>query len=645
MHRWLWEHIAERVSHRDELGEANQREGRGRGLFSLPWREFAANVPHGRTGTRDANAGRPSSSDFLTWPQSTSTVSRTLIVIRITLSRSHSESTAKMRWEGGTIVLKRFSLLVGLLPASCLAVDTVSIDVGADRHPISPLIYGMNFATPAQATTLRCPINRRGGNATTRYNWQLDCTSSGSDWYFLSHPEDGALPSETVDNFVSGNVGAGSQSMVTIPTIGWVAKLAPNRDDLWSFSVVKYGAQQSTEPWHPDAGNGVWLNGQPVVGNDPTDANMAVTVTYQQPWLQHLVGKFGLASQGGVGYYLLDNEPGLWQETHRDVFPIGYRMDDFWLRSRSAAAMVKDTDPSALVCGPEEWGWLGYLYSGYDFQWLGQHGWQGTPPDRGSHGNMDLVPWLLKQFATDQAQNGRRLLDVLTLHYYPQSNFGADDTSQAAQLWRNRSTRSLWDPTYVDESWINDKIDLIPRMKAWVTQQFPGTKVGVTEYNFGAEGHINGATTQADVLGIFGREGLDLATRWTTPDPGSVTFKAVQMYRNADGNGLGFGSTSVKCDVADPDNLSAFASIGGPSGPLKVMVVNKRLTGTAPVTVNVVHGTLRGTAVVYQLTSANVISHLSGVSTSPTRFALTVPAQSVTLIIAQQGPIPTGSHA
>jgi len=88
------------------------------------------------------------------------------------------------------------------------------------------------------------------------------------------------------------------------------------------------------------------------------------------------------------------------------------------------------------------------------------------------------------------------------------------------QLRRNRSTRSLWDPTYTDETWINDKVRLIPRLKQWAAQYYPGTPVGINEYNWGAEDHINGATAQADVLGIFGREGLDLATRWTTPAAG-----------------------------------------------------------------------------------------------------------------------------
>src|SRR5207244_10546394 len=82
-------------------------------------------------------------------------------------------------------------------------------------------------------------------------------------------------------------------------------------------------------------------------------------------------------------------------------------------------------------------------------------------------------------------------------HYYPQGGEFSDDVSTAMQLRRNRSTRSLWDPNYVDETWINDVVQLIPRLKSWVSTYYPGTLTGVTEYNWGAEWHINGATTQA----------------------------------------------------------------------------------------------------------------------------------------------------
>ena len=146
----------------------------------------------------------------------------------------------------------------------------------------------------------------------------------------------------------------------------------------------------------------------------------------------------------------------------------------------------------------------------------------------------------------------------------------------ATQLLRNRSTRGLWDPNYVDESWINATVELIPRLKNWVaTYYFPDTPVAITEYNRGAESDINGATAQADIFGIFGREGLDLATRWTAPDPSTPTYLAMKMYRNYDGAKSSFGDTSVSATVANPDQLSAFAAQRSSDEALTVTVINK----------------------------------------------------------------------
>src|SRR5262249_49615087 len=162
-------------------------------------------------------------------------------------------------------------------------------------------------------------------------------------------------------------------------------------------------------------------------------------------------------------------------------------------------------------------------------------------------------------------------LDVFSVHYYPQGGVFSDDTSQVMQLHRNRSTRSLWDPTYVDESWVNDTVQLVPRLRGWVAGNYPGTATAVTEYNWGAEGHINGATAQADVLGIFGREGLDMAARWTTPAASTPTYKAIKMYRNYDGLGSTFGDTSVAASGPNPDSVAAFAAERSNDQALTVM--------------------------------------------------------------------------
>ena len=170
---------------------------------------------------------------------------------------------------------------------------------------------------------------------------------------------------------------------------------------------------------------------------------------------------------------------------------------------------------------------------------------------------MDYVCWLLKEFHQRDTNTNQRLLDYFTLHRYTEDGaVGGNDVSTDTQLKRNRWTRSFWDTNYVDESWIywqaDNKVMLIPRMKNWVATYYPGTKIGITEYNWGAEDHINGATTQADILGIFGREGLDLATRWTTPAASTPTYKAMKMFRNYDGNKSGFGDISVNAAGPEP---------------------------------------------------------------------------------------------
>ena len=438
----------------------------------------------------------------------------------------------------------------------------IQVDASLNRRAIDSRIYGVNWATTAQLQALNAPVHRWGGNSVTRYNWQLNADNKGSDWYFESIPGNSSVAGADADDFVSQSFAGGAQPMMTIPLIGWTAKIGSGRTKLAGFSAAKYGTQQDCDwSWYPDACNGVKADGTNVTGNDPNDANVASTPAIQKAWVDHLVSRWGGAAGGGLKYYIYDNEPSLWHSTHRDVRPTGVRMTE--LRDAIAAygTAIRQSDPAAILAGPEEWGWMGYFWSGYDQQYMAATGCYSCTPDRDANGGTDFMPWLLDQLHQRELGSGVRLLDVFTLHYYPQGGEFGNDTSTAMQQRRNRSTRSLWDPNYVDETWINDRVRLIPRMRGWVNSYYPGIAIGITEYSWGADGHINGATTQADVLGIFGREGLDLATRWVVPDTTTPTFKAFQLYRNYDGARSTFGDTSVRATVPNPDNLSAFAAL------------------------------------------------------------------------------------
>ena len=518
------------------------------------------------------------------------------------------------------------------------AAVTVNIDANANKHPIQATIYGVAFASPTQLSDLNAPLNRYGGNASSSYNWQQNASNRGFDWYFESIAETSATQGELGDTFISNSRAGGAEPMLTIPMLDWVAKVGAGRGKLAGFSQAKYGAQTGSDAqWFADAGNGVLQStGKDITGNDPNDANSPAGVAFQQGWVNHLLGRWGTAGNGGLRYYLLDNESSLWQSTHREVKPTGATMDEIRQKMIDYGAMVKTADPSATVVGPEEWGWSGYFWSGYDQQYAAANNWC-CYPDRAAHGGMAYMPWLLDQLRQYETTSGKRVLDVFSLHYYPQGGEFGNDTSTTMQQLRNRSTRSLWDPNYTDATWINDKVMLIPRMKGWVSTYYPGLKTAITEYNWGAESHINGATTQADIYGIFGREGLDIGARWTTPDATTPTYKAMKLYRNYDGAKSSFGDTSVSASVPNPDNLSAFAAVRAGDGAMTVMVVSKVLSGSTPLTVNLANFANAGTAQVWQLTSANTITHPASIALSGNSLVTSVPAQSVTLYVIAGG--------
>lgn len=519
------------------------------------------------------------------------------------------------------------------------AVVSVAVDASRNRHAISPLIYGVAFGTSNQVADLNTPLNRSGGNSETRYNWQLNAHNHANDWYYesLDDYNDGdpraTMPGSTADEFVANSKNGGADSMLTISMIGWLAKLGANRARLASYATTNYGPQTDTDSqYFPVAGNGVSVtNNADITWNNKNDANFLTNSTYQQLWVQHLTNKWGMSTNGGVRYYLMDNEESIWYSTHRDVHPIGPTMQEIRDKFFDYASVVKAVDPNVLVAGPEEWGWGGYFYSGYDQQ-------AGTYLDRATNGGWDYCPWLLNQYYQRATNTHQRLLDVFTLHCYPQGGEFGNDVSQGMETLRNQSTRQLWDTNYVDQSWIgqqaqNNILMLIPRMRGWVNTYYPGTKIGITEYNWGAEPSINGATAQADIFGIFGRENLDLATRWTTPDAGTPTYLAMKMYRNYDGAKSTFGDTSVLASAPNPDLVSAFAAVRSNDNAMTVFVINKQFAAGGQVTLSLSNFPAGNTAQFWQLTSANTISRQSDVTLSGGALTIALPVQSINLFI------------
>jgi len=541
------------------------------------------------------------------------------------------------------------SLIVILGVAQALAqnaLTAVSVDANANRHPINPNIYGIAYGDAHDIATLNVPLNRWGGNSTSRYNWQIDAHSAGADWYFETYSDSSGTASASADSYVSTTRSAnnGAEPLFTIPMIDYLANLGPNRSTLEGFSVKKYGAQTATDPYNSDAGNGVSsATGKNITGNNPTDTGVANSAMIQQSWIQHFVSKFGSASTStGIKYYILDNEPSLWYSTHRDVHPNPAMYQEMYNKIVAYATAIRAADPTAKIVGFEEWSWWAMYFSGFDQA----NGSSAANSDYTTHGHTYYYPWLLQQLYAYKQATGTPLIDILTVHCYNATPSGNDD-SLAAQQTRNAETRILWDPNFQDPSWYGDigingrVLNWIPTLQAMISKYHPGLQVGCTEYNWGDESNLNGATTQADVLGIYGREGLDLATRWTvanntstTPITYYVTYLASQIYRNYDGKNSTFGDTSVSATTANPDLLSSFAGVRSSDGALTVMVINKQ-QGSTPVKVTLANFANTGTAQAWQINSASQksIAQLTDVAVASNVITTTVPSQSITLFV------------
>jgi hypothetical protein len=437
---------------------------------------------------------------------------------------------------------------------------TMRVDCAATAHRINPMIYGIayNARRAAQDTfvwNLRPGARRWGGNPASRYNWRLgNAWNTGSDWYFANVNFTGN-PKFRWDQVLEENLRRKVATALTVPLLGWVAKDTTS----YSFPVTVFGPQQETMAGNLDAGNGQTPARKEIPPGPPTRTSVPFTPEDLGKWVSEIRRLDAESNARHVNMYILDNEPMLWNSTHRDVHPEPVGYDELLQRTIAYGTAIRKADPDAVIAGPALWGWPAYFYSAKD----AAVGFR-LKPDRRAHGDVPLLAWYLRELAEHEAKTGVRILDVVDVHYYPQApgvfaNDGGGRTDPATAALRVRSTRGLWDPAYVDESWIEDRPRLLPRLQELIEENYPGRGIAIGEYSFGAETHISGGLALAEVLGRYSQfDGLSAAFYWTYPPDGSPAFQAFRAYRDFDGNGGHFQDWSVP--TAGGSRASLFAS-------------------------------------------------------------------------------------
>jgi hypothetical protein len=459
----------------------------------------------------------------------------------------------------------------------------VTVDVLTDRHPISQYVYG--GAYPQDASTITdsgLSAVRWGGNGTSTYNWKLFTDNADNDYFFedFGYTEIGDGDSA---KFIQDVKTAGSAPIMTMVMLPWVAQSAENNNGHWSYSVAKYGPQCATDPYNPDAGDGLKTDCATRLTANPNDAYFPLldqpgsgdppNSVYRNQWAAALAKAFGTAPH----FYNMDNEIDIWGSTHVDIHPAPAAYNELRDTYVAEAQALKGWDTKAIRLGPVSCCWW--------FYWNGANN-----NDKGAHAGDDFLPWLLNEVYWEDKVSGKRSVDVFDIHAYPDGPDTSNFTQAQKQALELRIFRDYWDPTYVSESptinqpWAtqiqpNKTIPFrIPRMRAIANMIYPNTSFSFTEWNasFAGEADFSTALADAEAYGTMGRERLYLASRWVAPVPANPNYLALKLYRNYDGQHSSFATTSVSdTNDGDPDLFSSYAAVNAAGTSATVMVVNK----------------------------------------------------------------------
>lgn len=487
---------------------------------------------------------------------------------------------------------------------------------GTQQWPISPCIYGTN-QPEWQGHSRNLTLTRWGGNRISAYNWETNASNAGSDW---QHQNDGylssnAAPGEPVRQLVDAAQAARAAVIVSVPMIGHVAAdkdgggdVNRTRDYLQRRFHVSTARKNAPFQFPPDLSDGK---------------------VFQDEFVAWLEKAFPQSRQDvrRTIFYCLDNEPDLWSHTHARVHPEKVSYEELVRLSIEYASAIKAVQPKALVFGPGSYGWMGYCTL------------QDAPDARGR----DFIEFYLTQLKQAEKQAGRRLLDVLDLHWYPEARGGgeritADDARREVAAARVQAPRSLWDAGYQEDSWITNDvlhqpIRLLPRMLEKIERCYPGTRLAITEYYYGGGGDISGALAQADVLGIFGHQRVAAAALWhmgQTDD--RFIHAAFAMYRNYDGLDGSFGNTGLVARTNDAERTSLYASLTGQQRV--VLIAINKSTQTLPAEIRLRGCPAATQAAVYQLTAADSRPVARGLITADPdgKFRYELPPQSVSTL-------------
>ncbi len=566
-------------------------------------------------------------------------------------------------------------------------------DPPATPQPVSEYIYGIN-AGDFVATSTKWGLIRQGGDDDTDYNWTVDYTNSGADYCYFQGgaTKDGNLAGRYTDptgDTIAAALAKGEAFLATVPILDFVAAKYdrntgwdtaanagdacpgpdaacsnrsgslranvvdkaqgdPNFGETLTFAFAAGGS--STPTGSPAFVKNTMSKGSafcscPAGTKTCAGCSVAASPVAQDELVNFL--KVNYASGGAPVFFDLDNEPNYWIGTHPEIYPNdcssgSVPWDDVVDRNVAAATAVKNAWPAAKVFGP--------VVSGEGMS----NGGDSSSPYFVA-GKTEFSDHYLQKLAAASVAAGEPLIDALDVHYYTVGNSDAECLESPRLFWDPDATDISADETnsldfdygdhsYWDQYWYPRQV--IPRLQKKVAAAYAGAKtapppLSFSEYNPGCETAISGGVAQADLLGIFGREGVFAASAWPLEAAsGSYLVAAYDLYRNYDGQGSMVGDTTVRATTSDAKNTSVYAfTHTDDAKAVEVVAINKLSTPQA-VTIQIASAPALHTAKLYDLVGGSpAVAAAAGAAPAVTcacgacTVTFTMPATSATTVV------------
>lgn len=472
---------------------------------------------------------------------------------------------------------KLSGLIAGIITVTCLAqtaavisnaadsycYTNVSVNLSGEKKKISPYIYGINqYGNVNNYKNVTVNAVRQGGNRYTGYNWETNWSNAGEDWVNSSDT-----------NIGDATDGAGYAARKLSEECS--AYNVPYK--ITTLQMAGYAAadKKGTVAQNETAPSNRWVevlnhkNSDYLLTPDTTD-----NAVYMDEYVNYLVKTLGDSTTStGIQGYSLDNEPFLWNDTHPRLHPEECTANELINKSIDLAKTVKEIDPNAEIFGPALWGMLPCIQAGTSENFTDTE-WESIKNNYNWY-----LDYYLESMSNAEKESGKRLLDVVDVHYYSQDCSTDDGKLQAA--------RSLYDESYVENSWLQPYFGkyfpLLPNIQKSIDKYYPGTKIAISEYNLAdianektTGKNVIAAIAETEALGAFAENNVYFATYWGTLPECPYVESAINLYTNYDGEGASFGDTLVEAKTDDISKSAAFASIDeNDNSEVKVVLSNK----------------------------------------------------------------------